>query len=148
MIDKFIGDAVMAVFGAPLADPQHARQALATALGMVDAARDFEGWMRKRFPKLGDWEFRIGVGLHAGPAVVGNIGSRQRLDFTVIGDTVNTASRLEGFTKVMGAPVVASQAVVDMAGPGVTTGRSENARVKGKSEPVPALEILGIADSQ
>jgi len=148
MIDKFIGDAVMAVFGAPLADPQHARQALATALGMVDAAKEFEGWMRRRFPKLGDWEFRIGVGLHAGPAVVGNIGSRQRLDFTVIGDTVNTASRLEGFTKVMGAPVVASRTVVEMAGPGVTTGRSENAQVKGKSEPVPALEILGISNSK
>ncbi len=147
MIDKFIGDAVMAVFGAPLADPRHARQALATALGMIDASREFEGWMRQRFPQLGDWDFRIGVGLHAGPAVVGNIGSRQRLDFTVIGDTVNTASRLEGFTKVMGAPVVASRTVVELAGPGVRTGKSENAVVKGKSEPVPALEILGLSDA-
>ena len=146
MIDKFIGDAVMAVFGAPLADPTHARQALATAVGMVDAAREFEGWMRERFPKLGDWQFRIGVGLHSGPAVVGNIGSRQRLDFTVIGDTVNTASRLEGFTKEMGCPVVASRTTVDLAGPGILTGRAEQAHVKGKSEPVPALEILGLAD--
>jgi class 3 adenylate cyclase/CHASE2 domain-containing sensor protein len=146
MIDKFIGDAVMAVFGAPLADPRHAYQALATALGMVDASKDFQGWMHARFPKLGDWEFHIGVGLHSGPAVVGNIGSRQRLDFTVIGDTVNTASRLEGFTKEMGCPVVASQAVVDMAGPGILTGRQELAHVKGKSEPVPALEILGLAE--
>ncbi len=147
MIDKFIGDAVMAVFGAPLADPRHARQALATALGMVEAARQFEGWMRQRFPLLGDWEFRIGVGLHSGPAVVGNIGSRQRLDFTVIGDTVNTASRLEGFTKEMGCPVVASQKTADLAGPGVLTGRRELAHVKGKSEPVPALEIQGLADT-
>jgi class 3 adenylate cyclase len=146
MIDKFIGDAVMAVFGAPLADPRHARQALATALGMVAAAKEFEGWMQNRFPKLGDWRFRIGVGLHSGPAVVGNIGSKQRLDFTVIGDTVNTASRLEGFTKEMGCPVVASQTVVDMAGAGIVTGRREQARVKGKSEPVPALEILGLAE--
>ncbi len=146
MIDKFIGDAVMAVFGAPLADPRHARQALATALGMVVASHDFQGWLQKRFPHLGDWTFRIGVGLHAGPAVVGNIGSRQRLDFTVIGDTVNTASRLEGFTKAMGCPVVASQAVVDLAGVSVLTGRREQAHVKGKSEPVPALEILGLAD--
>lgn len=144
MIDKFIGDAVMAVFGAPYTDPAHARQALSTALGMVAAAADFQAWMRRRFPKLGDWEFRIGVGLHAGPAVVGNIGSKQRLDFTVIGDTVNTASRLEGFTKVMGCPVVASRTVVDLAGPGVVTGKSELAQVKGKSEPVPALEILGV----
>lgn len=146
MIDKFIGDAVMAVFGAPLADPKHARQAVASALGMVAASREFEGWMRNRFPQLGDWRFRIGVGLHSGPAVVGNIGSKQRLDFTVIGDTVNTASRLEGFTKEMGCPVVASQAVVDMAGAGVATGRRELAHVKGKSEPVPALEILGLAE--
>ena len=145
MIDKFIGDAVMAVFGAPLADPKHARQALATALGMVAAATEFEDWMRNRFPHLGDWRFRIGVGLHSGPAVVGNIGSKQRLDFTVIGDTVNTASRLEGFTKEMGCPVVASQTVVNMAGAGVVTGRQELAHVKGKSEPVPALEILGLA---
>ncbi|MHC1789477.1 CHASE2 domain-containing protein [Solidesulfovibrio sp.] len=146
MIDKFIGDAVMAVFGAPLADPRHARQAIATALGMVAASKEFEVWMQNRFPTLGDWRFRIGVGLHSGPAVVGNIGSKQRLDFTVIGDTVNTASRLEGFTKEMGCPVVASQTVVDMAGAGVVTGRRELARVKGKSEPVPALEILGLAD--
>lgn len=145
MIDKFIGDAVMAVFGAPLATPDHARQAVATALGMVEAAGDFQGWMTQRFPQLGDWQFRIGVGLHSGPAVVGNIGSKQRLDFTVIGDTVNTASRLEGFTKEMGCPVVASQTVVDMAGPDVLTGRREQAHVKGKSEPVPALEILGLA---
>jgi len=146
MIDKFIGDAVMAVFGAPLADPKHARQAVATALGMIHASEEFQGWMHERFPQLGDWQFRIGVGLHAGPAVVGNIGSRQRLDFTVIGDTVNTASRLEGFTKEMGCPIVASQTVVDMAGSGVVTGRREQAHVKGKSEPVPALEILGLAE--
>jgi len=145
MIDKFIGDAVMAVFGAPLASPDHARQAVATALGMVQAAKEFQGWMTRRFPQLGDWQFRIGVGLHSGPAVVGNIGSKQRLDFTVIGDTVNTASRLEGFTKEMGCPIVASQAVVDMAGRDVLTGRREQAHVKGKSEPVPALEILGLA---
>jgi class 3 adenylate cyclase/CHASE2 domain-containing sensor protein len=148
MIDKFIGDAVMAVFGAPLANPDHARQALATALGMVEAAGEFRGWLHTRFPQLGAWEFAIGVGLHSGPAVVGNIGSRQRLDFTVIGDTVNTASRLEGFTKEMHCPVVASQSVVDMAGPGVLTGRAENAHVKGKSEPVAALEILGLTASE
>ena len=68
---------------------------------MVEAAKEFNSWLNTRFPQLGGWSFRIGVGLHSGPAVVGNIGSRQRLDFTVIGDTVNTASRLEGFTKVM-----------------------------------------------
>lgn len=147
MIDKFVGDAVMAVFGAPLADPKHARQALASALGMITASHDFETWMRERFPKLGDWRFRIGVGLHSGPAVVGNIGSRQRLDFTAIGDTVNTASRLEGVTKTMGCPIVASRMTVTMAGPGVATGREEMARVKGKSEPVPVLEILGLADT-
>lgn len=145
MIDKFIGDAVMAVFGAPLADPHHARQALATACDMVAVAEDFQQWLHGRFPQLGDWSFRIGVGLHAGPAVVGNIGSRQRLDFTVIGDTVNTASRLEGYTKVMGCPIVASRTVVDLAGPGVLTGRSEQAHVKGKHEAVMALEIQGLA---
>jgi adenylate cyclase len=145
MIDKFIGDAVMAVFGAPLATPDHARQAVATALGMMEAAKEFRGWLNTRFPQLGGWDFAIGVGLHSGPAVVGNIGSRQRLDFTVIGDTVNTASRLEGFTKEMGCPVVASQTVVDMAGAGVLTGRAEKAHVKGKSEPVAVLEILGLA---
>lgn len=145
MIDKFIGDAVMAVFGAPLANPDHARQALASALEMVTAAREFEGWLNTRFPQLGGWKFAIGVGLHTGPAVVGNIGSKQRLDFTVIGDTVNTASRLEGFTKDMGCPVVASRTAVETAGAGVLTGRAEKAHVKGKSEPVDALEILGLA---
>lgn len=93
-LDKFIGDAIMAVWGAPVDDPEHARHAVEAALAMADeltALRDAPGG-----PGPG---FDIGIGVHSGPAVVGLIGSDERREYTAIGDTVNLASRIEGLTK-------------------------------------------------
>lgn len=93
-LDKFIGDAIMAFWGAPLDDERHAQNAVAAALEMAEVLQDFKH-------ELGhsDLEFDVGIGLHSGPAVVGLIGSEQRREYTAIGDTVNLASRIEGLTK-------------------------------------------------
>lgn len=93
-LDKFIGDAIMAFWGAPAEDPDHARHAVEAALQMVDVLQRF----RSDLGPAGQG-FDVGIGIHSGPAVVGFIGSRDRLDYTAIGDSVNLASRIEGATK-------------------------------------------------
>jgi adenylate cyclase len=105
MVNKFIGDAVMAVFGSPVHYDDHARRALLAAQGMAREAEGFKDWMKQRFPDRGLPEFGIGIGVHTGPAVMGDIGSVKRREFTAIGDTVNAASRLEGVTKDIGCVV-------------------------------------------
>ena len=102
-LDKFIGDAIMAFWGAPLDDPDHARHAIDTALEMSEALERFKSEL--------SIDFDIGIGIHSGPAVVGFIGSEQKLDFTVIGDTVNLASRIEGLTKGVSRILVSSDTV-------------------------------------
>jgi adenylate cyclase len=144
MVNKFIGDAVMAIFGSPVRHPDHARRAIRAALQMVKEAEEFKQWMRERFPGRGLPEFGIGIGVHSGEAVIGDIGSVKRTEFTAIGDTVNLASRLEGVTKEMQCVLVASKATVDAAGDGVITGKRETVKVKGKDELIEVFEILGL----
>lgn len=146
-IDKFIGDAVMAEFGAPLAQPDHARRALRAALALRAVAVDFRGWMRTRFGDRDLPEFDIGIGVHSGEAVVGNIGSATRMEYTAIGDTVNLASRLEGKTKETGCHILASAESVALAGAGVETGTSHLLSVKGRQRPVMAHEIVALASA-
>ena len=143
-VDKYIGDAVMAVFGAPAPHPDHARRALATALAMAARAGDFQAWMSTRFPEKNLPEFHIGIGLHTGQAVVGNIGSPKRLEYTCIGDTVNIASRLESLTKELGWTIIASEQVIEAAGPGVKTGGTQESRLKGRESPVRVYEVRGL----
>ena len=141
-IDKFIGDAVMAEFGVPYAFPDHAARALRAAVAMRNIAEDFKNWMHNRFPDLDLPEFGIGIGIHTGDAVVGNLGSAHRMEFTAIGDTVNVASRLESETKNLRYVIVASAQTVHAAGAGVVTGRHETIAVKGRSEPVEVYEVI------
>lgn len=140
-VDKFIGDAVMAVFGAPLPLPDHARRAVDAARTIAAAADDFAGWVEARFPGRGLPPFAIGIGLHSGPAVVGNLGTVRRVEFTAIGDTVNVASRLESASKDLGWRIVASDATVQAAGPGLPTGGAEAVSLKGKSARLQVHEI-------
>ncbi len=144
MVDKFIGDAVMAVFGAPAPHADHARRAIVSALAMAQKAQEFRAWMAQRFGARGLPAFAIGIGLNTGEAVVGNIGSPKRLEFTSIGDTVNTASRLEGLTKELGWTIVVSGETIKAAGPGVVTGRREKLKVKGRQETIEVFELLGL----
>jgi adenylate cyclase len=106
-ITSFIGDGIMAVFGAPIPQPDHAQRALATAREMIDERLPR---FNERLSERGvEQPFRIGIGLNSGVVVHGNIGSDQRLDYTAIGDTVNTAARLEGMTKGTGHEIFLSE---------------------------------------
>jgi adenylate cyclase len=145
-VNKYIGDAVMAIFGSPVSYPDHARRALRASLQMVEEADKFREWMETRFGDRGLPRFGIGVGVHTGDAVMGNIGSVKRLEFTAIGDTVNAASRLEGVTKELGCVLVASAQTVAAAGPGVQTGKREMVKVKGRDEPIDVYEIVALTD--
>ena len=109
-IDKYIGDAIMAFWGAPTDDARHAIHAVGAALDMVNELMAF----RSELGEAGA-HFDVGIGLHSGPAVVGLIGSSQRLDYTAIGDTVNLASRIEGQTKGV-ARILVSQATRELCG--------------------------------
>ncbi|MDO9265224.1 MAG: adenylate/guanylate cyclase domain-containing protein [Desulfosalsimonadaceae bacterium] len=136
-LDKFIGDAIMAFWGAPIADPGHARKAVAAALDMVD---ELERFRAERH--LGD--FDVGIGIHSGPAVVGMLGCDQRLEYTAIGDTVNVGSRLEGMTKGI-ARVLVSQSTRDACGDAFEFIPHGSCKLKGREEPVNVYEPRRIA---
>ena len=107
---------MMAIFGSPVPYKDHARRALKAALDIVENAKDFSYWMAQRFDTSDLPDFDIGVGVHTGEAVMANIGSQKRMEFTAIGDTVNIASRLEGITKEIGWKVIASADTIKAAG--------------------------------
>jgi adenylate cyclase len=109
-IDKFIGDGIVAFWNAPLDDPDHCEHAARAALAMIDRLERLNAEMRTREDQPWPGEVRIGIGLNAGPCCVGNIGSAQRLSYSLIGDAVNLSSRLEGLTKLYKVPIVISAA--------------------------------------
>lgn len=143
-IDKFIGDAVMAEFGVPYPYPDQALSALRAASGISKVATEFKNWMHNRFPDRDIPDFGVGVGIHTGSAVVGNLGSARRMEFTAIGDTVNVASRIEGETKNQSCVILASAETVRAAGGAAITGRYDTIKVKGRVEPVVVYEIIDV----
>ncbi len=143
-IDKFIGDAVMAHFGWPLHNPDHADQALRAALAMQQVAHEFNAWLAQRFGKRAPPAFAIGVGIHSGKVVLGNIGSPRHMQFTAIGDNVNIASRLESQTKEFGCGILASADTIAASSGLALTGRSQSVHLKGRQQPVEVFEILSL----
>ena len=146
-LDKFIGDAVMAQFGAPLSYADHADRAVRTALRIAGIARGFDAWVRQRFPDRDLPRFAVGVGLHSGAVVAGNVGSAQRLEYTVIGDVVNVAARIESACKAWPAAVLASAETLRACRGRIRTGDVRALALKGKSAPVTVCEVLGTEEA-
>lgn len=140
MLDKYIGDGLMAVFGAPIVHEDHALRAVRAAFRMRDELAGLNEELKAR----GEAPVAIGIGLHTGECVVGNIGTEQRMDYTAIGDTVNTSSRIEGLTKEHGADILVSAETYEEVRAFVLARRIPGARIRGRSAPVDlyALERL------
>ncbi len=137
-IDKFIGDAIMAFWGAPVPDPEHARHAVSAALRCQQRLVELNAaWQAQGRPAL-----PTRIGLATGPVVVGNVGAPTRLNYTLLGDTANLASRLEGTNRVYGTDVLVSAAVRDAAGPGFIWREVDAVAVKGKSEVIHIFEPI------
>jgi adenylate cyclase len=143
VLDKYIGDAVMAFWGAPVEQPDHARRACQAALDMVARLEELRAtWAARGRPAI-----EAGIGINTGPMVVGNMGSQARLAYTVIGDSVNVASRLEGLSKEYGVRIVIGEATRDAAGPGFACRRLDRVAVKGREAPVEVYELVGASDA-
>jgi len=138
-LDKYIGDAIMAFWGAPVADSEHARQGVITALEMQAACED----VRKRFRARGWPEFNIGIGLNSGNVRVGDMGSKVRKAYTAMGDPVNLASRLEGRTKTYGVGILIGEATRNLV-KDVVWKELDLIKVKGKDTAVHVFEPIGI----
>jgi len=138
-LDKYTGDGMMVLFGAPLWQPDHARRAVKAALAMQQAAAKVS---RRR----GDveWEVAYGIGITTGPAVVGHIGSKRRLDYTAIGDTVNLAARLEGIAPP--GAIFINQTTYEAVKEIAITEELEPRKVKGKAEAIPVYSVLGLRE--
>ena len=137
-LDKFIGDAIMAFWGVLLPLEDHARLACQSALKMQEAlATLHEGWRSRNLPIL-----RARMGLHSGQVVAGNIGSSDRVNYTVMGDAVNLASRLETVNKIYGTSIIISEDTLRLAGPGMLVRELDWIRVKGRQGHVTIYELL------
>lgn len=139
-IDKYMGDCVMAFWGAPLDDDEHARHALLSAFAMLRAVESLD----PVFAERGWPQIRVGVGIASGNMNVGNMGSAFRVAYTVMGDTVNLGSRLEGLTKSYGVDIIVNNRTAELV-PEFTFRELDLVRVKGKTEPVAIFEPVGPA---
>ena len=138
MLDKFIGDATMAIFNAPNDQEDYVFEAVMAALEMQERGNELGKKLSEEFGR----EVSFGVGVHTGDAVVGNIGCDTRMDYTAIGDTVNTASRIEG--KAKGGEVLISEKVYEQLKDRLVTEFREAMALKGKMEPVNVYRVLGV----
>ena len=141
-IDKYMGDAVMAFWGAPLDDQKHALHALNAAMLMIEGMEK----LQSEFTAKGWPEIKIGVGVNSGPMNVGNKGSEFRVDYTILGDAVNLGSRLESLTKVYGVDIIVGEATKYEV-PEYEYRELDRVRVKGKDKPIIIYEPLGLIET-
>jgi PAS domain S-box-containing protein len=139
VLDKYIGDAIMALFGVPFRGENDADNAMAVALDMMASLDKFNA----RRKELGHNPFDIGIGLNTGEMVAGNIGSPKRMEYTVIGDNVNLAARLESATKQYGVKILTSQMTIDALKKKPISRTVDLVKVRGKSQPVAVYEAIG-----
>jgi adenylate cyclase len=141
-LDKYIGDSIMAFWGSPYPQPDHAERACKAGLAMLKALAGLHvRWQAEGKPKL-----NIGIGIHTGPMLVGNMGSKRRFNFTIMGDNVNLASRLEGLNKEFGTRLIISEPTYQTVQGKMLARELDLIRVTGKTRPVRIYELLGFAE--
>ncbi len=144
IVKQFTGDGVMALFGAPVTYPDAPARAVRAALGLVGRLDGLNARLSvDKVPPL-----RVGVGINTGEVVAGRIGPDTRVEYGVVGDPVNVASRIEGLTKELQATILVSKITADCLGPDFLLGRTAVLPVKGKQQPVEVVEVLGIASRE
>jgi len=139
IVDKFIGDAIMAVWGAPKTSSRDAQNAVRACIEMRKALAE----LNTKRKNIGQPPIMIGMGLHTGPAISGTIGSDDRMEYTVIGDTVNMTSRIESSTKAFGTDLLVSEATASAVEKEFAIEKAGAAEVKGKSEPLNLYKVIG-----
>ena len=143
ILDKYIGDAIMAVFGAPLSSPRDADNAVRTAIRMQQVLAEFNG----RRSRLGLPALDVRIGINSDQVVAGNIGSARRMDYTVVGDGVNVAARLESANKVYGTTILASSSTLALLRGRYCLREIDLLRVKGRAAPIGLHEVVGDANA-
>jgi len=143
MLDKYEGDAIMAVFGAPISHGNHALKACATAIEMQEQLVK----LRDLWGKQGRPQLHARCGLNSGQMVVGNMGSENRFDYTVMGDAVNLGSRLESANKQYRTTIMIGENTYQKAKDGIIVRELDLLRVKGKTEPVKVYELVGLSEA-
>ena len=142
LVDKYMGDAIMAFWGAPLDQPNHAEMACSSSLEMMDKLRELKKkWEKEHVPS-----FDIGIGLNSGDAIVGNMGSFKRFDYTAMGDNVNLASRMEGLNKSYGTEILITEYTYKIVKDKFETRKLDAVRVKGKKKSILIFELISRKD--
>ena len=146
VLDKYVGDAVMAVYGSVgnKTPDDDAFRAVKTAIEMQEKIQE----LRKKWVEEGSVPMQIRIGVHSGEALIGNFGSPLKMDYTAIGDTVNTASRLEGLNKQFGSGIMISHSTYELISEKINVRNLGPAPVKGKSEAIHVYEVLGLANKE
>lgn len=137
VVDKYIGDAIMAFWGAPVDEPEHAKLACKTAIEMMKKMSE----LKKKWKKEEKPDFNIGIGINTGEMVVGNMGSHQRFNYTVMGDNVNIGSRVEGLTKEYGVTTIVSEFTYEKTKKDFVFRELDLVKVKGKNIPIKIYEL-------
>ena len=144
-LDKYVGDEIMAFWGAPIPQDDHALLACKTALAQIKYLNEV------LYPKLeseGKPILRIGIGLNTGTMTVGNMGSKSRMDYTLMGDEVNLGARLEGTNKIYKTTIIISESTYEQVKDKVIARELDIIRVKGKTKPVKIFELIDMKDEE